>query len=529
MSATLTPPVSAAAPARKAESRDPATGEVWRSFPTATAADARAAMDAARAAQRIWAAEPLRYRALAAKRFRRILFARRQEVASVIMRENGKPAAEAMATEIMVTLDLARFFARRATRVLAPRTLTPGNIAMWRKRVTIFHEPMGVVGLISPWNYPFMLAAGVLLPAIVAGNGVLFKPSEFSPATGVLLAELLAASGIAPGLVQVLTGDGSTGAAVIEAGVDKVFFIGSGSSGRKVAQACAARLVPCALELGGSDPAIVLADADLDVAASGIVWGRFSNAGQTCTAPKRIFVESAVHDAFVERLAARVRELRVGAGSATETDMGPLIRPSQADAIRRQLEDALARGATVAAQGASSPGDDFVAPTVLVNVAASMQVLQDETFGPLLPVVRVRDADEAVRLANASLYGLSASVWGRGTANARRVAQRLEAGTVVVNDSVVAAGIAEVPHGGVKESGYGSSHGDEGLLECTRPKSVIVDLFSGWRQPWWFGYSAEHAGNLDAFLRFWHGRTMAQHVSGVWRSVKMLFVHERPI
>ena len=275
MSATLIPGVAAppAAPPRKAESRDPATGEVWRSFPTATAADARTAMEAARAAQRIWGGESLRHRARAVEQFRRILYARRHEVADVVMRENGKPAAEAMTTEIMVTLDLARFFARHAPHVLAGRHFTPFNIAMWRKRVTVRHEPLGVVGVISPWNYPFMLAAGLLLPAVAGGNGVLFKPSEYSPATGVLLGEILNASGIPPGLVQVLTGDGSTGAAVIEAGVDKLFFVGSGATGRKVAQACGARLVPCVLELGGSDPSIVLADADLDSAASGIVGG----------------------------------------------------------------------------------------------------------------------------------------------------------------------------------------------------------------------------------------------------------------
>jgi succinate-semialdehyde dehydrogenase/glutarate-semialdehyde dehydrogenase len=530
MSATMTP-TAALAPAavRKAESRDPATGVVWRSYPTADAAAVRAAMDAARAAQVVWGAESLRHRAQAVERFRRRLFERRAEVADVVMRENGKPAVEALTTEIMVTLDLARFFARRAPHVLADRHFTPFNIAMWRKRVTVRHEPLGVVGVISPWNYPFMLAAGMLLPAVAAGNGVLFKPSEFSPTTGVLLGEILSASGIPPGLVQVLTGDGSTGAAVIEAGVDKLFFVGSGATGRKVAQACGARLIPCVLELGGSDPSIVLADADLDSAASGIIWGRFSNAGQTCTAPKRILVESAVYDAFVEKLGARVRALRVGPGASLDADVGPMIRPSQAAALKRQLDDALARGATIAAQGGTAAGGDFMAPTMLVNVSPEMQVLKDETFGPLLPVVRVRDADEAVRIANASCYGLSASVWGRDLAHAQRVARRLEAGTVVVNDSIVAAGIAEVPHGGVKESGFGSSHGIEGLLECTRTKTVIVDRIVGWRQPWWFGYSAEYAGDLDAFLRFWHGRKLGDRLGGVWRSVKMLFVHERPI
>ena len=521
----MTAPVT---PVRAAESRDPATGEVWRRFPSAGAEAVRAAPDTARTAQRGWGAESPRRRARAIERFRRTLYARRAEVADIIRRESGKPAVEAVVAEIMTTLDLARYYAKHAPRLLAPDSFTPDNIALWRKRVHVRHEPLGVVGIISPWNYPFMLAAGVMLPAVAAGNGVLLKPSEFTPSTGVLLGELMAESGVPPGLVQVLPGDGSSGAAVVESGVDKMFFIGSANTGRKVAAACAQRLIPCVMELGGSDPSIVLADADLDVAASGIAWGRFSNAGQTCIAPKRILVESAVFDAFVEKLGARVRALRVGAGEHPDTDVGPMIRPLQAASLKRQLDDALAKGATVAAR-ANAPAGEWFAPTLLVNVTPDMLVLREETFGPILPVVRVRDANEAVRIANATCYGLSASIWGRDLAHARRVAARIDAGTVTINDVTVAAGIADMPYGGVKESGFGHSHGATGLLECTRSKAVITDWLAGIRQPWWFGYSAEHARNIDAFLRFWHGRAVGERLGGVWRSVKLLVSHERPI
>ena len=519
---------SAPTPARAVESRDPATGEVWRSFTASDDAAVRAAAAAARVAQPAWARESTRARARVMERFRRVLVARRAEVADTIRRENGKPAVEATVAEIMVTLDMARFLARKAPRLLAPHRFTPGNAAMWRKRVEVRREPFGIVGVISPWNYPFMLAAGLTLPAVAAGNGVLLKPSEFTPSCGVLLGELLVEAGVPAGLVQVLPGDGRTGAALVESDIDKVFFIGSAATGRKVAARCGERLIPCVLELGGSDPAIILADADLDVAASGITWGRYSNAGQTCVAPKRIFAVDAVYDAFVQKLAARVRALHVGAAADVDTDVGAMIRPSQAVATARQLDDALAKGATIAARADAPPGG-YLAPTLLVQVTPDMLVLREETFGPVLPVIRVRDADEAVRLANATPFGLSASVWGRDTANAARVAARVESGTVTVNDVCTAPGIAEMPYGGVKQSGIGASHGSAGLFECTHEKAVIVDHLAGMRQPWWFGYGAERAAGVDAFLRFWHGRTIGERLGGIARTLKLLLTHDRAI
>jgi succinate-semialdehyde dehydrogenase/glutarate-semialdehyde dehydrogenase len=363
-------------------------------------------------------------------------------MAEIILRETGKPAAEALTTEVLVVLDLARYYAAHAPKLLADEHFTPSNIALWRKRVTIRHEPHGVVGVIAPWNYPLMLAAGVILAALVARNAVLFKPSEYSPTTGVLIGELIAEAGFPEGLTHVLTGDGATGAAIIEAGVDKVFFIGSVATGRKVAAACAERLIPCVLELGGSDPAIVLEDADLATAASGIAWGRFSNAGQTCVAPKRVFVINDVYDRFVEQLATTVRALRVGPGSRLESDVGPLIRPSQVRQLESQLHDALALGArTVAGSERVLPDQgDFFPPTVLVDVTPAMRVVREETFGPIILVTRVSDADDAVRQANESSFGLSASVWSRDLRRAREVARRLDAGTVVINDAIVAAG-----------------------------------------------------------------------------------------
>jgi succinate-semialdehyde dehydrogenase/glutarate-semialdehyde dehydrogenase len=337
-------------------------------------------------------------------------------------------------------------------------------------------------------------------------------------------------AGVPAEVFHVVQGDGATGAALCDAPVDKIFFTGSVATGRKVAVKCAERLIPCSLELGGSDPAIVLADADLAHAASGLAWGRFSNAGQTCVAPKRVYVEAPVYDAFVAALASALGAIRVGAGMASETDVGPMIRPQAAAALGSQRDDALARGATIAAR-AAAPADtgNFFAPTILANVAPGSRVLLEETFGPLMPVVKVKDADEAIALANASAFGLSASIWSRDITRAARLAERVQAGTVVVNDVCVIAGMADVAHGGVKASGIGRSHGMAGLEECVQTKTTVADRFAGWRQPWWYGYSGAHLGQMDAFARLAHGKGVRAKLGALPSVVKLLFSPSRPL
>jgi len=511
---------------RTVASIDPATGEVWRQWTAASAVDVAAAVERARNAQSAWRDRALGERRRILGRFRRGLFEHRTEMAALIERESGKPAAEAMMADVITTLDACRFCERRARTLLASRTVIPSNIALWRKRVTIALEPHGVIGIISPWNYPLLLPASTTLAALVAGNAVVLKPSELTSATAVRLGELLHEAGVPEAVMQVLPGDGETGAALANAAIDKLFFTGSAATGRRVAAACARRLVPYALELGGSDPSVVLDDADLDAAVSGILWGRFSNAGQTCVAPKRAIVLDAVHDAFVQRLSKAAARLVVGSGAAG-SDVGPMIRPSQADLLESQLRDAERRGARVIGGGRGA--GHFFAPTIVADVTAGMRVAHEETFGPLLAIIRVRDDEEAIAVANDTSYGLSASVWGRDLTRARRIAGRIDAGTVHVNDVVSVVGMADVPHGGVKESGTGRLHGDAGLRECVREKAIVVDPFPSWRQPWWFGYGAEHARNIDAFARFWHGRSFVERLSGAWRSVKMLVSRDRPI
>jgi acyl-CoA reductase-like NAD-dependent aldehyde dehydrogenase len=505
---------------------DPATGETWRVWATTTPEDVERVVLRARAAQPAWAARSLGERSRILKRVRRRIFERRAELAALIQREAGKPAVEAMTADILTTLDVVRFCERRAPRLLRARTMVPSNVALWRKRVTIEHEPYGVIGIISPWNYPLFLPASSTLAALIAGNAVVLKPSELTPATAVRFGELLHESGVPTDVMQVLPGDGATGAALADASIDKLFFTGSVATGRKVAMACAARLIPYALELGGSDPAIVLDDADLETAVSGILWGRFSNAGQTCVAPKRVIVAVAVHDAFVDRITTAAAQLVMGAG-AGGSDVGPMIRPAQVDALESQLRDARQRGAHVVSH---ARGDrHFFAPTIVSNVSPDMRIAREETFGPLLAIIRAGNDEEAIRIANDTPFGLSASIWTRDLDRARSLAARIAAGTIQINDAVSVVGMADVPHGGVKESGMGRMHGDAGLRECVREKAIVVDPFPSWRQAWWFGYGTEHARNIEAFARFSHGRTLIERLSGAWRSIKMLVSRERPL
>lgn len=474
----------------------------------------------ARRAQSSWATTPVRERAGLLERVREVLYTRRDDVADSIVRETSKPRAEALVAEVVTSLEMLRFFARTAPGLLAPRRQRSGTLALWRKRFTVESVPVGVVGVISPWNYPFMLPAGHVAAALVAGNAVLLKPSELTPETGALLGELFREAGLPDGLLHIVQGSGAAGAAVVSVS-DKVSFTGSVATGRAVAHQCAERLVPCILELGGSDPALVLADANVELAAQGITWGRFTNAGQTCVATKRVFVVDAVYDRFVRALEARVGALRMFTpGADTEYEIGPLVHPGGISALTRVRDDAWSRGAHSPATPSAPPA--CFAPTILLDVPPDAQVLREETFGPLLPVVRVADDDAAVEAANESPFGLSASVWSRSRSHARRVARRLRAGTVAINDVALVAGLAEVPHGGTGWSGYGRAHGIEGLLAYVRPFGIVDDVLPNVRQPWWFPYSRHYRDALGGYASLTHAPGWGERISGISRTIQLL-------
>jgi succinate-semialdehyde dehydrogenase/glutarate-semialdehyde dehydrogenase len=509
---------------------NPVTGEVFAESPATPPEAVAEAVRAARQAQGRWARRPLAERRQILQRFQNLLFDRREEAARLVNRENGKPTVEAMLTDVAVSLDVMRYYLRHARRILRPQRLTHSNLAVIGKRGWIFWDPVGVVAIIAPWNYPLLLPLGEAIPALLAGNAVVFKPSEFTPRCGLFIAELLHQAGLEHHLFRVLTGAGDVGRALVEAGPDKIFFTGSGRTGRLVARAAAERLIPVNLELGGSDPCIVLADADLNRAASGAIWSRFTNGGQTCVAAKRLIVERRVYDRFLEILLHKLGDLTVGAGDQPGVDMGPMIRESQVRELERQLASTVARGARVRMGGKRRPdlGPTFFEPTVVTDLPLDSPLWREEVFGPVLPVVAVDDEEEAIRIANDSAYGLSASIWTGDRRRGEALARRLESGSILINDATCHVGIVEVPHGGEKGSGLGRTHGEIGMLEMCRPRYVGTDLLDWIRKPWWFGYHAGSGAERDAVIRFLYSPSTWDRIRAIPHALRIL-VNRRPL
>ena len=508
----------------KVVSLNPATGETLRELNCASEHEVHEAVAHARAAQPAWFELGIRRRIALVKNFQYLLHERKSEVAKLITREAGKPYVEALTTEVMVVLDAARFYIENAYRLLRDESLPHGNLAMKTKSGRIVREPYGVIGIVSPWNYPFSIPATETLAGLVAGNALVLKPSELTSLVALELASLLHRAGVPEDIFQVVIGDGATGAALVNAKIDKLVFTGGVPTGKRIAEAAAARLLPVTLELGGKDPMLVLDDADIDVASSGAVWGAFLNAGQTCLSVERCYVQRQIYQPFLEACVRKARHLRVGNGMDPETDMGPMINECQMQIVEQQIEDAKHRGARVLTGGMRllEIGKNFYAPTVLADVTYDMRIMREETFGPVLPVMPFDTQDEAIRLANDSEYGLSASVWTRDHSRGEAVARRIAAGTVMVNDVVSCFGISEAPHGGFKSSGIGRTHGRFGLEEMVRIKYVDHDRMPGMKKVWWYSYGEGLTRQMEGFLDLQFARSARRRFQGAIRSATIL-------
>jgi succinate-semialdehyde dehydrogenase/glutarate-semialdehyde dehydrogenase len=498
------------------ESRNPATSEVVARFPCTPASELPAILARARRVQSAWAAQTLESRCALAARFGEKLFARREECADLLMRETGKPHVEACFAELMTVFETSKYYARHAPAILRDQRVPHQNLAFKAKRALLRYEPCGVIGILSPWNFPVAIPAGQILSAVVTGNAVVFKPSEITPACGALIAQCFAEAGLPPDVLQTVQGAGDVGAALIEARPDKIVFTGSVPTGRRIAEACARRLIPSVLELGGKDAMIVLADADLEAASSAAVWGSFQNCGQACLSVERIYVEQGISQRFIDRCVAKTNSLKLGPASEPDVEVGPMIRPEAVERVETQLREAVSAGARILAGGRRRPdlGPSFLEPTVITGVTPAMRIMQEETFGPVLAVATVRDADEAVSLANDSSFSLAASVWTGDARRGREIAARLKAGAVMINDVASYFVMVEAPHGGQGDSGWGRTHGRVGLLEMVQVKYIDSDLLPRWPKVWWFGYNSDVNRAARSFIEFMYAPGLGQR----WRS-----------
>ncbi|HTE62492.1 MAG TPA: aldehyde dehydrogenase family protein [Solirubrobacteraceae bacterium] len=458
---------------------NPATGEVIATVPVASAEDVRVIVARARAAQPAWEALGFDGRAKVLRRAQKWVVDNADRIVETIVSETGKTHDDAVINEIGYAATAFGFWAKHAPRYLADEKVRSSSPFVLGRKLVVRYRPLGVIGVIGPWNYPLTNSFGDCIPALAAGNAVVLKPSEVTPLTSQLMAGAMRECGLPEDVLIVATGDGATGAALVDE-VDMVMFTGSTRTGKKIMERAAQTLTPVSLELGGKDPMIVLADADLERASSAAAYYSMQNAGQTCISVERVYVEEPIYDQFVDRVTRKVAALRQGVSTGPGTvDVGAMTFPPQLDIVSRHVEQARDAGARVLTGGvAHTDGGGFYEPTVLVDVDHSMACMTEETFGPTVPIMKVADAEEAVRLANDSEYGLAASVWTKDAARGEEIARRVEAGVVCVNDAQLNYLALELPMGGWKSSGMGSRHAAGGIRKYCRQQSLLVTRFA---------------------------------------------------
>ena len=480
------------------EKYSPVTGEKLGEFPISTPEQVQSVVEKARAAFPGWRDAGLEHRLEILGRLGSVILEHGEDYARRISQDTGKPMLDSLLTELITVPLFFNHYRKVAKKVLCRRKV-PTPILFPGRKSYVEHFPMGVIGVISPWNYPFNLSVVPVISALIGGNGVVLKPSEVTPITGELIRELFGQIGLPEGVFQVVQGDGSTGAALVDANIDKLFFTGSVATGRRVMAAAAAKPIPVELELGGKDPMIVCQDANLERAVKGALWGGLVNCGQMCISVERLLVVEAVHDRFVEILQAELGKLRIGPPEDWN-DIGPMIFANQIPIVERHVAQAIDAGAQLLTGGKRPDGPgQFYPPTLLTGVTPEMDIYKQETFGPVLPVVKVADEDEAVRLANDHIYGLNASVWAGDRRRGLALASRLECGQVMINDVVASFGQVRLPFGGVKASGFGRYHGDEGLLAFMHTRAIMACSDKAASEPFWFPYEKKYPDVLRAF------------------------------
>jgi len=491
------------------ESFNPATGESIGFVPVTAPEEVQAVVDAVAKAQHSWAELTLEERGRYLERASQVLLDEDDDIRDLLAREQGKPRTEAFSMEVLPTIDALQWIASAGAKILSEEKIPMSQWFLKTKRSAFVYEPLGVIGIISPWNYPWSIPMGEVALALMAGNGVVLKPASLTPLIGERIARVFESAGVPEGLVRVVHGPG-TGAALAESSVGKIFFTGSVQTGRTVAEACARRLKGCVLELGGKDPMIVLDDVRMEHAVAGAIWGGFANAGQTCSGIERVYVMRSVADRFIAEVVAGAKRLRIGDPMAWDTEIGPMVSRDQHEIVRELVDDAVAAGATLHCGGPVDPPPElsgaFYAPAVLTGVTHDMRIMREEIFGPVLPIMVVDSQEEAVALANDSDFGLGASVWTSDRAKGERIAHELEAGMVWINDHMFSHGACQCAWGGVKESGLGRTHSRFGLYECVNVKLRVWEGAT-MRDPWWHPYDETLGKAFRQSAKLLYGRS----------------------
>jgi acyl-CoA reductase-like NAD-dependent aldehyde dehydrogenase len=500
------------------EIRSPVTSKIIKTYPEAQDSDIVSCMQLARQAFPQWRDTPLGERLRRLRNLREIIAGSLEQIISSVAEVTGKVPLEILSSDIYSSLEILRYYELHSEKILKTRA-APTPAVFRHASSYVQYDPAGVALIISPWNYPLYLALAPMAAALAAGNTVVLKPSEVTLSVGELIGSLCGQAGFPQGVVQVVYGTGAAGAKLIGAGPDRIFFTGSAATGRKVMEAAAGELIPLVLELGAKDPMIVFEDAHFERAVRGAVYGAFSNSGQICVSVERLYVQRPIYDRFLEALEKEAAKVRVGSGM--DADVGPLIFSPQARIIDDHIDDALRRGARLL--GKRERRGFFYSPVLLADVNHTMKIMKEETFGPVLPVMPFTTEDEAVCLANDSVYGLNASVWTGDLEKGRRVAGRLDTGNCAINDVVKNIGNPYLPFGGVKHSGFGRYHAADGLLAFCNSKSVTVNTGKTDREINWFPYRPALYTSLKYFLQSAYGRAgIGARLRGYRRAWKAL-------
>ena len=511
MESATTPSTSGngAGPARpELESFNPATGERLGAVPKLEPGEIQSVVDDVAEVQPFWAQLPLTDRARYMRRTAQVLIDDLDDLATLLSREQGKPKSEAYAMELVPTIDALHWIADAGPDVLAPEPVKGTPIFVKQKSHVLTYEPLGVVGVIAPWNYPWSIPFGEVAMALMAGNGVVLKPASLTPLIGERIRWAFERAGLPEGIVRTIHGGGAVGNALVESSAAKIFFTGSVEIGRGVGVACAERMKGCVLELGGKDAALVLSDANVDHAVAGVLWGSFANAGQTCSGIERAYVARQVEDRFVTALVEGARALRLGDPLGPGTEIGPMVSEDQYEIVCDLVDDAVANGAKLECGGRAEVdglSGSFYAPTVLTGVTPDMRIMREEIFGPVVTVTGVDSEEEAIALANDSQFGLGNSVWTADRDKGERIAARLESGMVWINEHMYTHGLCGCAWGGVKDSGLGRAHSRHGFYECTNIKQVAWEP-ALWRNFWWHPYDDSNPRALNAAAKLLYGR-----------------------